>query len=90
VHNFILLVFTTTAIETHFNHKGFLIPAAAADLAVGKKSLRAQFGRKRTHNEQLFVAPCGMIIARETFFHAEAIYSVIVSLFFVAIQIEIL
>jgi hypothetical protein len=48
---------------------------------VGKKSLRAQFGRKRTHNEQLFVAPCGMIIARETFFHAEAIYSVIVSLF---------
>jgi len=41
--------------------------------------IRAQFGRKRTHNEQLFVAPCGMIIARETFYHAEAIYSVIVS-----------
>jgi hypothetical protein len=41
--------------------------------------IRAQFGRRRTHNEQLFVAPCGMIIARETFYHAEALYSVIVS-----------
>jgi hypothetical protein len=40
--------------------------------------IRAQFGRRRTHNEQLFVAPCGMIIARETFYHAEALYSVIV------------
>jgi hypothetical protein len=70
-----------------FNHKGLFIPA---ENPVGKKSLRAQFGRKRTHNEQLFVAPCGMIIARETFFHAEAIYSVIVSFFFlVAIQLEI-
>ena len=39
----------------------------------------AQFGRRRMHNEQLFVAPCGMIIARETFYHAEALYSVIVS-----------
>jgi len=42
--------------------------------------IRAQFGRRRTHNEQLFVAPCGMIIARETFYHAEALYSVIVSM----------
>jgi hypothetical protein len=41
--------------------------------------IRAQFGRRRTHNEQLFVAPCGMIVARETFYHAEALYSVIVS-----------
>ena len=39
----------------------------------------AQFGRWRTHNEQLFVAPCGMIIACETFYHTEALYSVIVS-----------
>ncbi|KAF8802794.1 hypothetical protein BYT27DRAFT_7226251 [Phlegmacium glaucopus] len=41
--------------------------------------IRAQFGRRRTHNEQLFIAPCGIIIARETFYHAEALYSVIVS-----------
>ncbi|KAF8807013.1 hypothetical protein BYT27DRAFT_7292820 [Phlegmacium glaucopus] len=38
-----------------------------------KKRISAQFGRKRTHNEQILVAPCGMILARETFFGAEAI-----------------
>jgi hypothetical protein len=27
------------------------------------KKIRAQFGRKRTHNEQIMVAPCGMILA---------------------------
>ncbi|KAF8182922.1 hypothetical protein BJ912DRAFT_1023308 [Pholiota molesta] len=38
-----------------------------------KKRITARFGRKRTHNEQILVAPCGMILARETFFGAEAI-----------------
>ncbi|KAJ2915278.1 hypothetical protein MD484_g5125, partial [Candolleomyces efflorescens] len=41
------------------------------------KKLRAVFGRKRTHNEQILVAPCGVIIARETFFNAEAIPSIV-------------
>ena len=43
-----------------------------------KKRLKAQFGRKRTHNEQVLVAPCGIIIARETFYGAEAISSCVV------------
>jgi len=43
------------------------------------KKVRAQFGRKRSHNEQIFVAPCGDIIARETFFGAEAVSSIVVS-----------
>ncbi|EDR02614.1 uncharacterized protein LACBIDRAFT_308276 [Laccaria bicolor S238N-H82] len=38
-----------------------------------KKRISAQFGRRRTHNEQILVAPCGMILARETFYGAEAI-----------------
>lgn len=38
----------------------------------GEKKIRGQFGRKRTHNEQLIIAPCGMILARETFLHSEA------------------
>lgn len=42
------------------------------------KKVRSQFGRKRSHNEQIFVAPCGEIIARETFFGAEAVSSVVV------------
>ena len=43
-----------------------------------KTKISAKFGRSRTHNEQLFVTPCGIIVARETFYHAEALYSVIV------------
>jgi hypothetical protein len=42
--------------------------------------IRVQVGRRRTHNEQLFVAPCGMVIARETFYGAEAPSTVIVSI----------
>lgn len=44
----------------------------------GNRRLRAQFGRKRTHNEEIIVAPCGVIIARATFFGAEAVHSVVV------------
>ncbi|KAG1796586.1 hypothetical protein EV424DRAFT_1475189 [Suillus variegatus] len=42
----------------------------------GRKKFRAVFGRRRTHNEQLIVAPCGMIIARRTFFGVEGVASV--------------
>ncbi|KAG2120003.1 hypothetical protein BD769DRAFT_1672044 [Suillus cothurnatus] len=41
-----------------------------------RRRLKAMFGRRRTHNEQLMVAPCGMIIARQTFFGAEGVASV--------------
>jgi hypothetical protein len=43
-----------------------------------KERIRAQFGQRRTHNEQIVVTPCGMIIARETFYGAEGVGSVIV------------
>lgn len=49
--------------------------------ATGNRRLRAQFGRKRTHNEQIIVAPCGMIIARATFYGAEAVATVAVRVF---------
>ena len=64
------------------------IDEEAEDFEVGnsqrteKKRIHAQFGRKRTHNEQIIVAPCGMIIARKTFYGApgaEGVGSVIVS-----------
>ncbi|EKM50854.1 uncharacterized protein PHACADRAFT_165508 [Phanerochaete carnosa HHB-10118-sp] len=35
-----------------------------------------QFGQKRTHNKQIIVAPCGVIIARTTFFGAKGVRSV--------------
>jgi CxC6 like cysteine cluster associated with KDZ transposases len=46
----------------------------------GNRKVKAQFGRRRTHNEQTLVRPCGVIIARATFFGAEAVSNV---LFFV-------
>lgn len=38
-----------------------------------KKRVCARFGRKHTLNEQILVVPCGMILAHETFYGAEAI-----------------
>lgn len=43
-----------------------------------KNHLWAQFGQKWMQNEQVIVAPCGMIITLETFFGAEAVSSVVV------------
>lgn len=53
------------------------------DVSTIHRKLRVQFGRKRTHNEQLFVAPCGIIVARETFYHSEAPSAVVVSVIFI-------
>jgi hypothetical protein len=56
----------------------FEIPQHHLATATGNpKKLRAQFGRRRTHNEQIIVAPCGIIIARETFYGAEGVASVV-------------
>jgi hypothetical protein len=40
-----------------------------------KKKIRIRLGRSYTHNEQLLVCPCGIILARETFYGAEALSS---------------
>lgn len=54
-------------------------PAAHPDQPqAGNKRLKAQFGRQRSHNEQIIVAPCGIIIGRVTFFGAEGLTSVAV------------
>ena len=46
----------------------------------GKKEwIWMQLGQRHTHNEQIIVAPCGIIIAWETFFGAEGVVSVIIS-----------
>ncbi|KAJ7759415.1 hypothetical protein DFH07DRAFT_1023762 [Mycena maculata] len=43
----------------------------------GNCRYKALFGRCRTHNEQLLVWPCGVIFARATFYHAEAVSNVL-------------
>jgi hypothetical protein len=67
-------------IPDELNAEGNVVPGNSKHTgAKPPKKVRAQFGRKRSHNEQIFVAPCGDIIARETFFGAEAVSSVVVS-----------
>ncbi|KDR68401.1 hypothetical protein GALMADRAFT_231368 [Galerina marginata CBS 339.88] len=38
----------------------------------GNRTIKARFGRRRTHNEQLCVGSCGVILGRATFFGSEA------------------
>jgi len=65
---------TGRVIPDKLNAEGNVVPDNSEHTgAKPPKKVRAQFGRKRSHNEQIFVAPCGDIIARETFFGAEAV-----------------
>ncbi|KAF8168760.1 hypothetical protein BJ912DRAFT_1025727 [Pholiota molesta] len=48
-------------------------------LALGNaKAVKARFGRRRTHNKQTLVRPCGVIFARATMFGAEAVSNFLV------------
>ncbi|KAF4614627.1 hypothetical protein D9613_003186 [Agrocybe pediades] len=42
----------------------------------GNKKVKAYFGRRRTHNEQIIMRPCGVILSRATFFGSEAVSGV--------------
>ncbi|TFK54807.1 hypothetical protein OE88DRAFT_1778248, partial [Heliocybe sulcata] len=43
----------------------------------GNRKLHLLFGRRRTHNEQIMVRPCGIIIQRATFFGSETVTQVV-------------
>jgi hypothetical protein len=66
--------------DFHLDEQGGAYPAITADNthAVPRKKIKARFGRQRTHNKQLIVAPCGLIIACQTFFGAEGVASVVI------------
>ena len=54
-------------------------PACPADKdASGNHKIRALFGWHQTHNEQIFVWPCGIIIVRATFFGSETVTQTVV------------
>ncbi|KIJ60382.1 hypothetical protein HYDPIDRAFT_98972 [Hydnomerulius pinastri MD-312] len=42
----------------------------------GNRRLKTNFARRRTHNEQLIMRPCGVILSRATFFGSEAVSAV--------------
>jgi hypothetical protein len=60
------------------NHVEVPCPSKKSD--TGNKKIKAQFGRRRTHNEQTLpvVRPCGIIFARATMFGAEAVSNFLV------------
>ncbi|EGG12306.1 uncharacterized protein MELLADRAFT_89176 [Melampsora larici-populina 98AG31] len=47
---------------------------------------RISLSRARTHNDQLCVSTCGVILARETFYHSEGVSAVRVSNFVSSVQ----
>ena len=44
----------------------------------GNRTFKAHFGRRRTHNKQTLVRPCGIIFARATMYNAEAVSNFLV------------
>ncbi|KAG2074202.1 hypothetical protein BDR04DRAFT_1151294 [Suillus decipiens] len=41
------------------------------------RKLHAKFGHNHTHNEQLIITPCGIILAYEMFYGAEGVTSIV-------------
>ncbi|KAF7342835.1 hypothetical protein MSAN_01999500 [Mycena sanguinolenta] len=55
-------------------------PCEAAKSDTGNRKYKALFGGLRTHNEQILVRPCGVIVSRATFYNAEAVSNVLLHL----------
>jgi hypothetical protein len=48
----------------------------------GNRRIRALFGHCHTHHEQIMVCPCGVVVARQTFFGSETTPQTVVSAWF--------
>jgi len=74
-------VLTAEEVEEMEVHGGLDAPSSLCpdkpDTGIHK--IRAVFGRRRTHNEQIMVHPCGIIVARRTFFGSETTPQTVVS-----------
>jgi hypothetical protein len=56
------------------------LPESAVVFATSQsQTLKARLSRRWTHNEQLMVRPCGVILARGTMYGSENVSSVAVS-----------
>ncbi len=56
-------------------------PCPATKSAQGNRVLKGLWHRRRTHNEQILVRPCGMMCGRVTMYGAEAVSNVLVRSF---------
>lgn len=51
-------------------------PLCEKKAETGNRTLKANFGKRRTHNEQFIIRPCGVILSRTTLFGSEALTAV--------------
>jgi hypothetical protein len=58
------------------------VPCEATKSDTGNHKFKALFGGSRTHNEQILVRPCGVIVSRATFYNAEAVSNVLVRILY--------
>jgi hypothetical protein len=58
------------------------VPCEATKSDTGNRKFKALFGGSRTHNEQILVRPCGVIVSRATFYNAEAVSNVLVRILY--------
>ncbi|KAJ7354118.1 hypothetical protein DFH08DRAFT_691424 [Mycena albidolilacea] len=53
------------------------VPCEATKSDTGNQNFKAIFGGSHTHNEQILVRPCRVIVSRATFYNAEAVSNVL-------------
>ena len=69
----------TTVDEVLVSAEGAMVEDCGDKDGGGHRKVFARFGRRRTHNEELCVASCGVILGHATFYGAEGPNSVRVS-----------
>jgi hypothetical protein len=54
----------------------FAVSECKGKAEAGNRTLKAYFGRRRTHNKQLIIRTCGVIVSRATMYGSEAVSGV--------------
>jgi hypothetical protein len=67
---------SSIGVVDHVNNTEAPCPSKKSE--TGNTKIKAQFGWRRTHNEQTLVHPCGIIYARATMFGAKAVLNFLV------------
>lgn len=67
-------------VDGYLNHDGHPTSEAHLGSTRAPKKICIRLGQNYTHNEQILVCPCGIILARETFYGTEALSASVVCL----------
>ncbi|PPQ97517.1 hypothetical protein CVT26_006518, partial [Gymnopilus dilepis] len=70
---FLILLFLLTTNLLNMDGDGVAGASCDGKPEVGNPKLKTYFSRRRTHNEQLIMRPCGVMLSRASFFGSEAV-----------------